>query len=113
MAPGVPAGGTFALVHFESRKSRLVDVNSIFINNNLRTLLVSSFKELLQPDASPETLEEKAQELALSAVQNDPFVYAQFTNVMKQYLDDCKDISDEKRAPAHQYHPSAAFRANL
>jgi hypothetical protein len=94
---GVPKGGTFILVYHEERRNRVIDVNSIFINKELSNLLLTQFRELLQPDVKPETLEAKAKMLSVASLYRDPALYLQFKEVMKQYLDDCKDLSDDKR----------------
>jgi len=93
----VPRGGTFILVYHEERRRRVVDVNSIFVNKELSNLLLSHFRELLQPEVKLETQEAKAKMLSLAALYRDPELYLRFKDVMKQYLDDCKDLPDDKR----------------
>jgi hypothetical protein len=95
---GVPRGGTFILVYHEERRSRTVDLNSIFINRELSNLLLTQFRELLQPDVKADTLEAKAKMLSVATLHRDPALYLRFHDVMKQYLDDCRDLPDDKRA---------------
>ncbi|HWK04712.1 MAG TPA: hypothetical protein VNS58_13825 [Puia sp.] len=94
---GVPRGGTFILVYHEERRNRLVDVNSLFINRELSSLLLSSFRELLRDDTPLDTLEAKAKMLAVATLYKDPALYLRFKDVMQQYLDDCKDLPPDKR----------------
>jgi hypothetical protein len=94
---GVPRGGTFLLVYKEERRRRFVDVNSLFINKELSNLMLAHFRELLQPDINLDTQEAKARILAVSTMYKDPQLYFQFKDVMQKYLDDCKDLPDDKR----------------
>lgn len=94
---GVPRGGTFILVYHEERGGRTVDVNSLFLNSHLNNLLLSQFHELLHPDVSLETQEAKAKLLSVATLYRDPELYIRFKDVMQQYLDDCKDLPDDKR----------------
>jgi len=94
---GVPRGGTFILVYHEERRRRVVDVNSIFVNREISNLLLTHFRELLQPDVKLETQEAKAKMLSVASLYRDPELYLRFKDVMKKYLDDCKDLPDDKR----------------
>jgi len=94
---GVPRGGTFILVYHEERRGRFVDLNSIFVNKELSNVLLSQFRELLQPDVELDTQEAKAKMLSVAALYRDPELYLRFKDVMQKYLDDCKDLPDDKR----------------
>lgn len=95
---GVPRGGTFILVYHEERRNRFVDIRSLFLNKELSSVMLSHFRELLQPDVQLDTQEAKARLVAVSTLYKDPDLYLRFREVMQQYLDDCKDIADDKRA---------------
>lgn len=94
---GVPRGGTFILAYHEERRDRRVDVRSLFVNRELSNLLLTQFRELLQPDVSTETLEAKAKLLSVATLHRDPALYLRFNEVLKQYVDDCRDLPDDKR----------------
>jgi len=94
---GVPRGGTFILVYHEERRSRQVDLNSLFINTELSSVLLSNFRELLSEDTALDTLEAKAKMLAVSTLYQDPALYLRFKDVMQQYLDNCTSIPPDKR----------------
>jgi len=94
---GVPRAGTFILVYHEERRGRFVDLNSIFVNKELSNVLLTQFRELLQPDVSLDTQEAKAKMLSVAALYRDPELYLRFKDVMQKYLDDCKDLPDDKR----------------
>jgi hypothetical protein len=95
---GVPRGGTFILVYHEERRGRAVDLKSLFVNRELSNLLLTQFRELLQPEVNTETLEAKAKMLSTATLHKDPALYLRFQDVLKQYLDDCKDLPEDKRA---------------
>lgn len=94
---GVPRGGTFVLVYHEERRNRFVDVNSLFLNRELSSVMLAHFRELLKPDVKLETQDAKARMLAVSTLYKDPELYLRFKDVMQRYLDDCKDLTDDKR----------------
>jgi hypothetical protein len=94
---GVPRAGTFILVYHEERRNRFVDVNSIFVNKELSSVLLQNFRELLQPDVDLATQEAKAKLLAVTTLYKDPQLYLQFKNVMQEYLDNCNDLPPEKK----------------
>ncbi|MDI3319777.1 hypothetical protein [Pinibacter soli] len=94
---GVPRAGTFILVYHEERRNRFVDVNSIFVNKELSNVLLTNFRELLQPDVDLDTQEAKAKLLAVTTLYKDPQLYLQFKNVMQEYLDNCNDLPPEKK----------------
>ena len=94
---GVPRAGTFILVYHEQRRNRFVDLNSIFVNKELSNLMLTHFRELLQPGVKPGTQEAKAKMLAIATLYKDPELYFRFKDVMKKYLDDCKDLTPDTR----------------
>jgi hypothetical protein len=72
-------------------------LNSIFVSKELSNLLLTQFRELLQPDVSLDTQEAKTKMLSVAALYRDPELYLRFRDVMQKYLDDCKDLPDDKR----------------
>ncbi len=94
---GVPRAGTFILVYHEERRNRFVDVNSLFINKELSDVLLTNFRELLQPDVNLDTQEAKTKLLAVTTLYKDPSLYLQFKNVMQEYLDNCNDLPPDKK----------------
>ena len=94
---GVPRGGTFILVYHEERKNRFVDLRSLFVNKELSQVLLSNFRELLNPDVNLATQEAKTKMLAVSLLYKDPDLYMRFRDVMQQYLDDCKDLPPDTK----------------
>ncbi len=94
---GVPRAGTFILVYHEERRNRFVDVNSLFINKELSDVLLTNFRELLQPDVDLDTQEAKTKLLAVTTLYKDPSLYLQFKNVMQEYLDNCNDLPPDKK----------------
>ncbi|MBL0741125.1 hypothetical protein [Chryseolinea lacunae] len=95
---GVPKGGTFILVYHEERRRRTVDVNSLFVNQELSHVLLAQFKALLQPDVSLDVQEAKTKLLAEATLHKDPELYLRFRDVMKRYLDDCNDLTPDRKA---------------
>lgn len=94
---GVPRAGTFILVYHEERRKRFIDVNSLFINKELSSVLLTNFRELLQPDVDLDTQEAKTKLLAVTTLYKDPSLYLQFKNVMQEYLDNCNDLPPDKK----------------
>ena len=94
---GVPRGGTFILVYHEERRNRFIDKNSLFVNANLSNLMISRFRDLIQPDVPLDTLTYQTKLLQTSVLYKDPELYVRFKDVLTQYLDDCKDLPDGKR----------------
>lgn len=94
---GVPRAGTFILVYHEERRNRFVDVNSLFINKELSDVLLTNFRELLQPDVDLDTQEAKTKLLAVTTLYKDPSLYLRFKNVMQEYLDNCNDLPPGKK----------------
>jgi hypothetical protein len=94
---GVPRAGTFILVYHEERRNRFVDVNSLFINKELSDVLLTNFRELLQPDVNLDTQEAKTKLLAVTTLYKDPSLYLKFKNVMQEYLDNCNDLPPDKK----------------
>ena len=94
---GVPRAGTFILVYHEERKNRFVDVSSLFINKELSDVLLTNFRELLQPDVDLDTQEAKTKLLAVTTLYKDPSLYLRFKNVMQEYLDNCNDLPPDKK----------------
>ena len=94
---GVPRAGTFILVYHEERRNRFVDINSLFINKELSDVLLTNFRELLQPDVDLDTQEAKTKLLAVTTLYKDPSLYLRFKNVMQEYLDNCNDLPPDKK----------------
>ncbi len=94
---GVPRGGTFILVYHEERRNRFIDKNSLFVNKDLGNLMVSRFRDLIQPDVPLDTLTYQTKLLQTSILYKDPELYVRFKDVLTQYLDDCKDLPDNRR----------------
>ncbi len=94
---GVPKGGTFILVYHEERRNRFIDVRSLFINNDLSSLLMTRFQTLLNPTVELSDMEFNTQLLQVATLYRDPALYLRFKDVMTQYLDDCNDITEEKK----------------
>ena len=94
---GVPRGGTFILVYHEERRNRLVDRNSLFVNQDLSNLMLANFRDLITPEVPLDTLTYKTKLLQTSILYKDPELYVRFKDVLTQYLDDCKDLPDDKR----------------
>ncbi|HTE12503.1 MAG TPA: hypothetical protein VK645_16080, partial [Chitinophagaceae bacterium] len=94
---GVPRGGTFILVYHEERRNRLVDINSLYINSELSSTLLTNFRELLSDDVQLDTLEAKAKMLAVATLYQDPALYLRFKDVMQQYLDNCTNLPPDKK----------------
>ncbi len=94
---GVPRGGTFILVYHEERRNRFIDKNSLFVNANLSNLMISRFRDLIQPDVPLDTLTYQTKLLQTSILYKDPELYVRFKDVLSKYIDDCKDLPDDKR----------------
>ena len=94
---GVPRGGTFILVYHEERGNRLADGNSLLVNNDIGHLMLSDFRELLNPDTDLDTLEAKTKMLAVTTLYKDPSLYLKFKDVMQQYLNACDDLPADKK----------------
>ncbi len=94
---GVPRGGTFILVYHEERRNRFIDRNSLFVNKDLANLMVSRFRDLVQPDVPIDTLTYQTKLLQTSILYKDPELFIRFKDVLTQYLDDCKDLPEDKR----------------
>ncbi len=94
---GVPRGGTFILVYHEERRNRFIDKNSLFVNQDLGNLMVSRFRDLIQQDVPLDTLTYQTKLLQTSILYKDPELYVRFKDVLSKYLDDCKDLPDDKR----------------
>lgn len=94
---GVPRGGTFILVYHEERRNRFIDKNSLFVNKDLGNLMVSRFRDLIQPEVPLDTLTYQTKLLQTSILYKDPELYVRFKDVLTQYLDDCKDLPDDRR----------------
>ena len=94
---GVPRGGTFILVYHEERRNRFIDKNSLFVNADLGNLMISRFRDLIQPEVPLDTLTYQTKLLQTSILYKDPELYVRFKDVLTQYLDDCKDLPDDKR----------------
>ncbi len=94
---GVPRGGTFILVYHEERRNRFIDKNSLFVNADLSNLMLSRFRDLIQPDVPLDTLTYQTKLLQTSILYKDPELYVRFKDVLTKYVDDCKDLPDDKR----------------
>lgn len=94
---GVPRGGTFILVYHEQRLNRFIDKNSLFVNKDLGNLMVSRFRDLIQQDVPLDTLTYQTRLLQTSILYKDPELYVRFKDVLTKYLDDCKDLPEDKR----------------
>ncbi|MEO7767506.1 MAG: hypothetical protein ABIS01_08775, partial [Ferruginibacter sp.] len=94
---GVPRGGTFILVYFEERRNRFIDKNSLFINKEISNLMLAHFRELIKPEVPADTLAYKTKLLQTAILYKDPELYVRFKEVLTKYLDDCKDLPDDKR----------------
>ncbi len=94
---GVPRGGTFILVYHEKRNNRYLDVHSMFVSKELGNLMVAKFQELLKPAVDVTEMEFSTQLMQVATLYRDPEMYLQFRDTMTKYLDDCKDITPEKR----------------
>ena len=94
---GVPRGGTFLLVYHEERANRLIDKNSLFINQELSNLMLSSFRDIITSDVSSDTLITKTKLLQTAIAYKDPELYTRFQDVLTKYLADCKDLPDDTR----------------
>jgi len=94
---GVPRGGTFILVYHEERNNRFIDKNSLFVNADLSNLMLSHFRDLIQPDVPLDTLTYQTKLLQTSILYKDPELYVRFKDVLTKYVDDCKDLPDDKR----------------
>jgi hypothetical protein len=94
---GVPRGGTFILVYHEERLNRFIDKNSLFVNKDLGNLMVSRFRDLIQQDVPLDTLTYQTKLLQTSILYKDPELYVRFKDVLTKYLDDCKDLPEDKR----------------
>jgi len=94
---GVPRGGTFVLVYHEERGRRFIDANSVFLNRDLSNVMLTRFKELLKPEVKMETQEANLKLLTLATQYSDPALFLRLKDVMKRYLDDCKDIPPDRK----------------
>ena len=94
---GVPRGGTFILVYHEERLNRFIDKNALFINKDLGNLMVSRFRDLIQQDVPLDTLTYQTKLLQTSILYKDPELYVRFKDVLTKYMDDCKDLPEDKR----------------
>jgi len=94
---GVPRGGTFILVYHEERGNRRADAGSLLVNSDMGKLLLSEYRDLLNPDTGLDTLEAKTKMLAVTTLYKDPTLYLKFKDVMQQYLDACDDLPADKR----------------
>lgn len=94
---GVPRGGTFILVYHEQRRNRFIDVRSLVVNNELSTLLVAHFKDLLQPVEKLDDVEFKTKELQTATLFKDPDLHIRFKDVMHQFLDECESLPPERK----------------
>lgn len=94
---GVPRGGTFILVYHEERRNRFIDKNSLFVNKDLSNLMLSRFRDLIQPEVPLDTLTYQTKLLQTSILYKDPELYVRFKDVLTQYLDDCNDLPEDKR----------------
>ena len=94
---GVPKGGTFLIVYHEERRNQFVNVNSLFINKELGSLMLTRFYDLVRPDVSSDVLTNSTSLLQTAIQYQDPELYARFRDVLTQYLDACKDLPDDKR----------------
>jgi hypothetical protein len=94
---GVPRGGTFILVYHEERRNRFIDRNALFVNKDLGNLMVSRFRDLIQTDVPLDTLTYQTKLLQTSILYKDPELYVRFKDVLSKYLDECKDLPEDKR----------------
>ena len=94
---GVPRGGTFILVYHEERLNRFIDKNALFVNADLSNLMLSRFRDLIQADVPLDTLTYQTKLLQTSILYKDPELYVRFKDVLTKYVDDCKDLPDDKR----------------
>ncbi|MDQ6764153.1 MAG: hypothetical protein M3015_16210 [Bacteroidota bacterium] len=94
---GVPRGGTFILVYYEELRNRFIDKSSLFINQELSTLMLTHFREIIKADVPLDTLTYKTKLLQTAILYKDPELYARFKDVLTKYLDDCKDLPDDIR----------------
>ncbi len=94
---GVPRGGTFILVYHEERRNRFIDRNSLFVNQDLSNLMISRFRDLIQPDVPLDTLTYQTKLLQTSILYKDPELYLRFKDVLTRYLDECKELPEDKR----------------
>jgi len=94
---GVSRGGTFILVYHEERRNRFIDRNSLFVNKDLGNLMISRFRDLIQSEVPLDTLTYQTRLLQTSILYKDPELYVRFKDVLTKYLDDCKDLPEDKR----------------
>ncbi|MEO8960801.1 MAG: hypothetical protein ABI325_02905 [Ginsengibacter sp.] len=94
---GVPTGGTFILVYHEERKGRFIDPKSLFITKELSNLALANFHDLVKSDVSLDTLIYKTKLLQTSLLYKEPELYLSTKKFLAGYLDECKDLPDDKR----------------
>jgi hypothetical protein len=94
---GVPRGGTFILVYHEERLNRFIDKNALFVNKDLGNLMVSRFRDLIQQDVPLDTLTYQTKLLQTSILYKDPELYVRFKDVLSKYIEECKDLPEDKR----------------
>jgi len=94
---GVPRGGTFILVYHEEKGGRFIDMNAAFVNKELGSLLLSRFRDLLQQAVTLDEMELKTQTLQTALLYQDPALYLQYKDLMKEYLDACTNLPPDKK----------------
>lgn len=94
---GVPKSGTFILVYHEERNNRHIDIRSLFVNQELSTLMLTRFQTLLKPTIEVDEMEFNTKLMQVATLYRDPELYLRFKDVMTKYLADCKDLPIARR----------------
>ena len=94
---GVTKGGTFLIVYHEERRRQVFDIRSVLVNKEIGSILLKQFPALLEATDDKDELEAKTKELQLATQFRDPELFLRTNDVLRKYLDECKDIPDARK----------------
>jgi hypothetical protein len=83
---GVPKGGTFILVYYEETKQRRIDVNALFVNKALGTIMLSRHPELLEQANGTDEMKAATIDLKNAVNLNCPEQHLQLSDSINNFL---------------------------